>query len=66
MALSLPPSIQRRADATADWLLPQPEDYVATLRAAEREYLGLEKKDWHILLPEVVRFVDFAKAHIPT
>ncbi|ECG3281258.1 streptomycin adenylyltransferase, partial [Salmonella enterica subsp. enterica serovar Typhimurium] len=22
--------------------------------------------DWHILLPAVVRFVDFAKAHIPT
>ncbi|MDO1301128.1 hypothetical protein Q1149_04685, partial [Salmonella enterica subsp. enterica serovar Senftenberg] len=21
---------------------------------------------WHILLPAVVRFVDFAKAHIPT
>lgn len=54
-------------DAAADWLLPQlPEDYAATLRAAQREYLGLEKKDWHILLPTVVRFVDFAKAHIPT
>ncbi|ONF78510.1 aminoglycoside resistance protein [Salmonella enterica subsp. enterica serovar Typhimurium] len=54
-------------DAAADWLLPQlPEDYAATLRAAQREYLGLEQQDWHILLPAVVRFVDFAKAHIPT
>lgn len=54
-------------NAAADWLLPQlPEDYAATLRAAQREYLGLEKKDWRILLPAVVRFVDFAKAHIPT
>ncbi|MDI5677539.1 DUF4111 domain-containing protein, partial [Salmonella enterica subsp. enterica serovar Anatum] len=42
-----------------DWLLPQlPEDYAATLRAAQREYLGLEQQDWHILLPAVVRFVD--------
>ncbi|MCQ7723550.1 hypothetical protein NP177_27295, partial [Salmonella enterica] len=23
-------------------------------------------QDWHILLPAVVRFVDFAKTHIPT
>lgn len=36
-------------DAAADWLLPQlPEDYAATLRAAQREYLGLEQQDWHI------------------
>lgn len=54
-------------DAAADWLLPQlPEEYAATLRAAQREYLGLEQQDWHILLPAVVRFVDFAKANIPT
>ncbi len=54
-------------DAAADWLLPQlPEDYAATLRAAQREYLGLEQQDWHILLPAVVRFVGFAKTHIPT
>lgn len=54
-------------DAAADWLLPQlPEDYAATLRAAQREYLGLQKNDWHILMPAVMRFVDFAKATIPT
>ncbi|HCC0886776.1 TPA: DUF4111 domain-containing protein [Salmonella enterica] len=53
-------------DTAADWLIPQlPEESAATLRTAQREYLGLEKKDWRTLLPEVIRFVAFAKANIP-
>ncbi|EHM2231689.1 aminoglycoside adenylyltransferase family protein [Salmonella bongori] len=54
-------------DVAADWLLPQlPADYATTLRAAQHEYLGLEKKNWHSLMPAVIRFVDYAKASIPT